>query len=71
MMFAAGGPSAMTLLVGSTTSDDGANPKLHCSIAPMETWFGTLASFGSYDSSLIALYTMMQADSVRQDSFRE
>src|SRR5215217_5232709 len=35
--FAAGvGPT--TLLVGSTTSDDGATPKLHCSIAPMTTW---------------------------------
>ncbi|GEN09700.1 hypothetical protein MFU01_47370 [Myxococcus fulvus] len=36
-MFAAGvGP--ITLLVGSTTSDEGATPKLHCSIAPMTTW---------------------------------
>lgn len=37
MMFAAGGPSAMTLFVGSTTSDEGATPKVHCSIAPIET----------------------------------
>ena len=37
MMFAAGGPSAMTLFFGSTTSVEGAAPKVHCSVAPMET----------------------------------
>lgn len=37
MIFAAGGPSAITLFFGSTTSVDGAAPKVHCSMAPMET----------------------------------
>jgi len=40
MMFAAGGPSPSTLFLGSTTSVDGAAPKLHWSIAPMETCWG-------------------------------
>jgi len=37
MMFAAGGPPAIVLFCGSTTSVLGAAPKLHCSIAPMHT----------------------------------
>jgi hypothetical protein len=37
MMFAAGPPAAITRLVGNTTSDDGAAPKLHCIVAPMHT----------------------------------
>jgi hypothetical protein len=37
MMFAAGTPPAMTRLVGNTTNDEGAAPKLHIIIAPMHT----------------------------------
>jgi len=37
MMFAAGGPSQRTLFFGRTTRDDGATPKLHNIIAPIET----------------------------------
>lgn len=37
MMFAAGGPSHSTLFIGSTTRLDGAAPKLHIIIAPIET----------------------------------
>ena len=40
MILAAGGPSANTLLAGRTTSVDGASPKVHCIMAPMETWLG-------------------------------
>jgi hypothetical protein len=36
MMVAAGVPLS-TLLAGSTTSEDGATPKLHCNNAPMQT----------------------------------
>jgi hypothetical protein len=36
MMLAAGAP-AMTMLVGCTTRDDGAIPKLHCRTAPATT----------------------------------
>lgn len=37
MMLAAAGPPAMTQLAGSTVSELGAVPKLHASIAPMQT----------------------------------
>jgi hypothetical protein len=37
---AAGGPSASTLFFGSTTSEDGATPKVQVIMAPIETWFG-------------------------------
>ncbi len=37
MMVAAGGPSAITWSVGSTTRLDGAAPKVHCNCAPIET----------------------------------
>lgn len=40
MMLAAGGPSAITRLVGKTTRLEGAAPKLHCKSAPMETCCG-------------------------------
>src|SRR3954451_3005684 len=38
MMLAAGGPSASTLFFGSTTSADGAAPKVQVISAPIETW---------------------------------
>ena len=37
MMFAAGMLLVMTVFTGNTTSVDGAAPKLHCSIAPIQT----------------------------------
>ena len=37
MMLAAGTFVVITLFGGSTTSELGATPKLHCSIAPMQT----------------------------------
>jgi hypothetical protein len=37
IMFAAGGPPAIVLFCGNTTKLLGAAPKLHCSIAPMQT----------------------------------
>ena len=37
MMFAAGTNDVITLLTGRTTSELGATPKLHCSMAPMQT----------------------------------
>ena len=37
MMFAAGTNEVSILLTGSTTSELGATPKLHCSKAPMQT----------------------------------
>ena len=39
MMLAAGLPSTITRLTGSTTRADGAAPKLHCIIAPATTCF--------------------------------
>jgi len=39
MMLAAGLPSTVTRLAGSTIRADGAAPKLHCIIAPMTTCF--------------------------------
>jgi hypothetical protein len=38
MMVAAGGPPASTRFVGSTIKLLGATPKLHCIMAPMQTW---------------------------------
>src|SRR5205809_4006679 len=38
MMVAAGGPPAITRLAGSTIRLLGATPKLHCIMAPMQTW---------------------------------
>jgi len=43
MMFAAG-TVAFTWFAGSTMSDDGATPKLHCNTAPMTTWAPTMIS---------------------------
>ncbi len=40
MMLASGTMLVITLLVGSTTSELGAMPKLHIIIAPIQTWFG-------------------------------
>jgi hypothetical protein len=37
MMLAAGGPPAMTRLVGRTIREQGATPKLHVIMAPMLT----------------------------------
>lgn len=37
MIVAAGNPPAIVCATGSTTSDDGAAPKLHCSSAPLVT----------------------------------
>src|SRR5664279_3208202 len=37
MMLAAGTYEVITLLTGSTTSELGATPKVHCSAAPMHT----------------------------------
>ena len=37
MMFAAGGPPAITMLIGITISEPGATPKVHCVIAPVHT----------------------------------
>src|ERR1700722_14051080 len=42
MMFASGTMLVITLLVGSTTSELGANPKLHCIIAPIQTCRGMI-----------------------------
>lgn len=42
MMLAAGGPSASTLFIGSTTSEEGATPKVQVINAPIDTWFGML-----------------------------
>jgi hypothetical protein len=52
MMLAAGGPSASTLFFGRTTSEDGAAPKVHVIMAPMETWFGMTSSCGSAARSI-------------------
>jgi hypothetical protein len=38
MIVAAGGPPAITQLLGSTVRLLGATPKLHCIMAPMQTW---------------------------------
>jgi hypothetical protein len=40
MMFASGTWSVKTMLVGSTTRELGAIPKVHCIIAPMHTCIG-------------------------------
>jgi len=48
MMLAAGGPSARTLFLGNTTSDDGAAPKVQVNIAPIATWFGMALSSQRY-----------------------
>jgi hypothetical protein len=45
MMFAAGGPSQVTLFAGSTIKGDGAAPMVHFSIAPIETWLGISSPF--------------------------
>jgi hypothetical protein len=37
MMFAAGWPPIITLLSGNTIKEDGAKPKLHFNIAPLQT----------------------------------
>ncbi|OJX81050.1 MAG: hypothetical protein BGO92_08225 [Magnetospirillum sp. 64-120] len=44
MMFAAAGPPAMTQLVGSTTNELGAAPKLQVNIAPMQTCIPIVAA---------------------------
>jgi hypothetical protein len=41
LIVAAGFPSIVTREVGSGTSDAGASPKLHCSIAPSAALGGT------------------------------
>src|SRR6202046_4001584 len=42
MMFASGTMFVITLLVGNTTSELGATPKLHCIIAPIQTCRGMI-----------------------------
>src|SRR5580704_13648074 len=42
MMFASGTILVITLLVGNTTSELGATPKLHCIIAPIQTCRGMI-----------------------------
>src|SRR4051794_36272686 len=37
-MMLAAGVVASTLLAGSTISEEGATPKLHCNMAPVTTW---------------------------------
>jgi hypothetical protein len=47
MMLASGTMFVITLLVGSTTSELGAMPELHCIIAPMQTWRGMIRSLNT------------------------
>jgi hypothetical protein len=49
IIVAAGFPSIMTRGVGSGLSVDGANPKLHCSIAPSVAFWGIRSPFGIAD----------------------
>jgi hypothetical protein len=62
IMLAAGPLSHITLLVGSTISDDGAKPKLHIITAPVETCCGITLSrhfafqIGPHAPSLIDLH---------------
>jgi hypothetical protein len=42
MIFASGTMLVITLLVGNTTSELGATPKLHCIIAPIQTCRGKI-----------------------------
>ena len=44
MMFAAGVPVSVRFC-GSTIKDEGAAPKLHCIVAPIQTCIGIIASF--------------------------
>src|SRR3546814_8714545 len=44
MIFAAGWLLDRVRLTGSTTSDDGATPKLHIRVAPLTTWIGMVSS---------------------------
>ena len=47
MMLASGTSPVMTLLVGSTTSELGATPKVHCIKAPMQTCNGIVLLLSS------------------------
>src|SRR3546814_20246326 len=44
MIVAAGWLLDRVRLTGSTTSDDGATPKLHIRVAPLTTWIGMVSS---------------------------